>query len=376
MKATGMLKLLSVFTLVITAHTSVSAQSKLFKPDVKKDSAWIAEGMTKPGITFTETDDNNNKTTVTHPWIKGKVIYSPDGSLKVRQLIADPENLNTIIQYSYHNKIVEQQVNYTDLAKYSLNKIYRLPDKTPAYLFLLSKKTVNFNDYSIDWQKDFDNLSVQPADTDFIKLSYLDQVAVVLRLQNDSLKEIPFPVDTTSSSDSDTENSDNEVAADNTDSTDTVADTTHLDTNSFGYNSYIKPGKFPRPYLKYDTLKHELNYLQTYNEYDESVSPEPCISISSGTYKYVDTAFVLTKDTSYYYPSLDQLDTVIARKNYRAGRFVIRTEVTHGYEQGYGGYFYETLTTYYTIGKQQLRTFNDDDSSEPRNTSHASVMCE
>ncbi len=64
------IKLLSTFLFLLMLHVNVSAQSNVFKPDAKKDFAWIAEGMAKPGITFTETDDNNNKTIVTQPWVK------------------------------------------------------------------------------------------------------------------------------------------------------------------------------------------------------------------------------------------------------------------------------------------------------------------
>jgi len=186
---------------------------------------------------------------------------------------------------------------------------------------------------------------------------------LVLRFEKDSLREIIIPRDTAKNNDLDTDDSadvDNTVD-DAADSASTVTDTTNVDTASFGFTSYIKQGKYIRPYLKYDTLTHELSFLNTYSPHTgPNDTEDPCLIVSSGFYKYIDTAFVLIKDTSYYSPTLEELDTVVAEKTYRAGKFIIKAKATSGYEKDYGGYYYATLTIDYKIGKQILTEFNNE----------------
>jgi hypothetical protein len=138
----------------------------------------------------------------------------------------------------------------------------------------------------------------------------------------------------------------------------------NTDTNSIGFKSLIKQtGKTLKPYLKYDTLKHTLNFLYVYCNQDDGNNEctHPFLSIESGTYLYKDTAFVMSNDTSYYFPALKELDETVDRQIYKAGKYIIRAKIIEGYEEQYGGAVGVTVTKEYQIGKQTLTAFNDDE---------------
>jgi hypothetical protein len=349
MKITGLLKILNLVAPLFILSLNVFGQNTSFKPDVNKDAAWIEQSLIKAN----QQDITNKDTSLlVHKWLNGKVLYCSDGSLKATQLIANPDTFTTTIQYSYLDKVFEQHLDYTDLSSYSLNKIYRLPDKEPSYLFLLSK-IENEADYEQEWLKDFYRISTLFTDIDFKHVKKLTYVAVALRFKKDSLVEVKFP----------SADSDGDVAANNNDLTDTINTTTIADTNSFGFTSLIKQsGKHLRPYLKYDTLKHTLKFLNVYCKQDDDNSEctHPFLTVESGTYQYKDEAFALLNDTSYYYPSLPELDKVTARQNYKTGKYIIKARTIEGYEEEYGGVVGNTLTREYKIGAQTLTTFNND----------------
>ena len=182
---------------------------------------------------------------------------------------------------------------------------------------------------------------------------------MVLRLKKDSLIEVRFPPSTTDNGDDRVAN-----ATDLADSIYTVNTTTIVDTNSFGFTSYIKQtGKSLKPFLKYDTLTHKLSFLNVYckQDDDDNDCTDPFLNVKSGTYQYKDTAFVLSNDTTYYYPALRELDKTVARRNYKAGKYIIKAEAIEGYEEEYGGTVQQTLTKKYHIGTQTLTAFNNEE---------------
>jgi len=242
MKIPGLFKLLNLIAPLFILNLSVFGQNSFLKPDSKKDSAWVQQSLLNANRELITNKDTNR---VIHTWVSGKVLYCSDGTLKAAQLIAAPDTFSATIQYCNHNKIFEQHFDYTDLSNYTLNSIYRLPDKAPSYLFLLSK-TENQPDYEPDWLKDFNRISGSPNDMDVKHIKRLTYVAVVLRLVKDSLVEAAFPSYKTA-------NDDNQVA-DSTDPADSIYTANNkapADTSSFSFTSYIKPaGKWPKPFLK------------------------------------------------------------------------------------------------------------------------------
>ena len=148
MKIPGLFKLLNLIAPLFILNLSVFGQNSFLKPDSKKDSAWVQQSLLNANRELITNKDTNR---VIHTWVSGKVLYCSDGTLKAAQLIAAPDTFSATIQYCNHNKIFEQHFDYTDLSNYTLNSIYRLPDKAPSYLFLLSK-TENQPDYEI-WIK-------------------------------------------------------------------------------------------------------------------------------------------------------------------------------------------------------------------------------
>ncbi|MDB5109972.1 MAG: hypothetical protein JWR67_1086 [Mucilaginibacter sp.] len=350
MKIPRLFKILNLIALLFILTFSAFAQNNFFKPDAQRDSVWVSRSL----ININQQEITNKDTNrVTHKWVGGKVLYCADGSLKATQLIAAPDTFSTTIQYFYQGKIIQQRFNYTDLSNYTINKIYRLPDKKPAYLFLLSK-TENEPDYEQDWLADFNKATNPPNDTNLKDIKKLTYIALVLRMQKDSLLEVAFPPSTTD---------DNDTATAYTDRADSVSTTTLADTNSFGFTSYIKhTGKSLKPFLKYDALTYKLSFLDVSckHEEDNGDCTQPVLSVESGVYQYRDTSFVLATDTTYYYPSLAELDTTVEHRNYKARKYVIRAKAVEGYEEGYGGYFYSTLTKTYKIGMQTLTSFNNE----------------
>jgi hypothetical protein len=146
MKTPAQLKALNLVAFLFILNLNVFGQNSLLRTDAKKDLVWIEQLRTKANRQDLANKDTNR---IAHSWMSGKVLYCADGSLKAAQLIASADTFSATIQYLYHGKIIEQRFNYTDLSNYVLNKIYRLPDKEPAYLFLLSK-----TGYQPDFEQD------------------------------------------------------------------------------------------------------------------------------------------------------------------------------------------------------------------------------
>jgi len=357
MKIHGLLKLLNLIALLLTLTPEVFGQNSALRADEKKDSAWITQSIINANKPVNHKDTNQ----ITHIWAGGKILYCADGSLKATQLIAAPDTFITTLQYFNHGKLVEQRFDYTDLANYTLNKIYRLPNKEPSYLFLLSK-TEDKPDYEHDWLKDFNSLSNLPNDTDFNHIKKISYAAVMLRLKKDSLVEVNFPPSTPPDNTDNTEAT-NTMPADSSEIT--ITTTAVLDTSSFGFTSDIRQGrKYPRPFLKYDTLTDKLSFFNIYNKEnddDNNNSTSPFLTVESGAYQHKDTSFVLLNDTSYYSPSLESLTKNVARRNYKAGKYIIKAEAIEGYEEEYGGVIQQTLTERYHIGTQTLTDFNNED---------------
>jgi hypothetical protein len=206
--------------------------------------------------------------------------------------------------------------------------------------------------------RDFNKLPTPSYGIDFKHIKTLTYVAVVLKLKKDSLVETALPAYTTDNDDSRVEDTPDPV-----DST-YMLNTSNADTNSFSFTSDIKQkGKSLKPFLKYDTLAHTLSFLNTYCKQDDDNNEctHPFLSVESGTYRYKDTAFVLSQDTSYYYPSLQDLDAIIAHQNYKVGKYLIKADAIEGYENDYGGIVRKTLTQAYHIGTQTLTAFNNEE---------------
>lgn len=342
MKMQSELKWISLIVLLIILSDKVFGQNTSFTPDAKSDSIWIEQSLIIANKQHPINIDSNRAGQ--GKWIGGKVIYSPDGLLRATQLIGDYETFTTTIEYIYHQKIFKQDLNYKpDFSSYAITGIYKLPYKSPAYLFLLSGME-NVPEYEFDRVKDFRKVLNPLSEANFKHIKTLSYVASLFRLNKDSLVEMAFP-----------QTADDTDSEQYVDSTDTVKKDS---SKSFGFTSDIKQyGKFPRPFLRYDSLAHTLNFLDIYSKDD--VDNTDFLRVHSGSFKYRDTSFFLTNDTFYYYPSLESLSKIIARKNYRVGKYIINAEATKSYEDFYGNIL-PVLTTTYRIGNQTLTTIDND----------------
>lgn len=308
------------------------------------DSTWIAQSIVAANKLHPAYRDTNG---IGHDqWVSGKVLYSPDGLLKATQVTAGPRTFTTTMQFSYHGKVFQQDLNYnTDFSSYALNSIHKLPGDKPAYLFLLSsiEDTVG---YEHDWLADFKTQGF-PVDSDFNYIKTVAYVASAFRLENDSLFETTFPLTTSQE-------------ADTTDTADTVNITGLVNSKSYGFTSVIKhSAKSPKPFLKYDPATHMLRFLgNTSKENDSYADAEPYfLTVESGTFEYKDTSFVLANDTSYVYPRLDS-DETIAHRNYKASKYIIKAVATKSYHD-FGHEILPVLTIKYTIGADTLTSYDD-----------------
>ncbi len=343
MKIPGQLKLLNLIVFLIVLSSKVFGQNASFIPDPKKDSIWIQQSLIIANNLHPILLDSSGS--MRGRWIGGKILYSPDGLLRATQLIGDYNTFITTIEYVYHHKIFKQDLGYkSDFSSYALTGIYKLPDKSPAYLFLLSE-IENVPDYEHDRLNDFLKISNSPSDTAFRHIKRLTYVASALRLDRDTLFETTFPLTTSQ-----------------------AADTANLENSkSYGFTSDIKQSEqSPRPFLKYDSLTHMLNFLDVSykRDADESTDTSFFMVVESGAFQYRDTSFVLANDTSYYYPSLQSLNKILARKSYQAGKYTIKAEADESYEDFGEGGIWSVLTMKYKIGNQTLTCINNDGYDE------------
>ncbi|HEY8999872.1 MAG TPA: hypothetical protein VIM89_00870 [Mucilaginibacter sp.] len=346
-------KLLSLVFLLIILNSKAFGQATFFKPNAIKDSISISESLITANKIHPILLDSSGS--LRGKWVAGKVMYSPDGLLKATQLIGDHNFYTTTIEYIYHQKVFKQDLNYkSDFSNYPLTKIYRLPGKDPAYLFLLSEREALPN-YEHDPVTDFLKITAFPNEAEFKHIQKITNVALVLSMNKDSLSEVAFPP----TSDDDDDNQLGEPQS--------TEDTVRKDSSqSLGFISDVKQSrKYPKPFLKYDTLTHTLNFLDIY--YKTNVAGEvesvDFLRVHSGSFDYKDSLFVLTKDTFYYHPSLETRK-LFARKNYKAGKFIIKTEAFENYhDYGEAGIFPE-LEIKYKIGNQTLTTINNAEFDE------------
>jgi len=346
-------KLLNLIFLLVILNSKVSGQTT-FHPNAKKDSIWITESVITADKLHPILLDSSGS--IRGKWISGKILYSPDGLLRATQLIGDNNFFTTTIEYIYQHKIFKQDLNYkSDFSDYPLTRIYRLPGKNPAYLFLLSERQA-LPDYEHDPVTDFLKISDSPGEADFKHLKNITNIASVLRLDRDSLTEVAFPP---------TMDDDDDDQLENTpDAVDTIKTGS---SKSLGFISDVKQsGKFPKPFLKYDSLAHTLNFLDIYYKTDAvgDVKSTDFLRVHSGSFDYRDSLFVLTKDTSYYYPSLKVAGKVLARKNYKVGKYIIKAVATESYEDFGKGDIWPVLTMKYKIGNQTLSCTNNAEFDE------------
>jgi|GEM_PF-2666838 len=357
MSKSSILKPLNLTGLLVVFCLSVFGQNSPLVPDAKKDSIWIEQLLKTANQLHPIHQDSNS--TASLRWISGKVIYSEDNSSRTAQLFGISDTgypvFTASTQYIYNGKVVEQDL-YSETDKLNfrnniLRKIYRLPDKMPAYVFLFAdiKNTPGYNQGT--FEEAFSDIS-SPRDTDYNHIKRITYSAAALRLEKDSLIELTFPPYAEDT--------------DNGEEPDTVSD------KSISFTSDINHTKnFPKPFIRYDTLKHALNFLDIYCDGDNNNNYETnaagCttdfMNVHLGTYVYKDTAFVLTCDSSYYYPALASLDTIVARHKYIVGKYIINATAVSGYEEFYKT-VYGTLTLNYKIGTQTLYSINNDGSDE------------
>lgn len=348
-------KLLSLIFLLTILNIKVFGQITSFTLDDKKDSIWIEQSVITANKLHPILLDSS--ASLQGKWIAGKVMYSPGGLLRATQLIGSKNFYTTTIEYIYQHKIFKQDLNYkSDFSDYPLIRIYRLPGKTPTYLFLLSN-VENMSNYEHDRVNDFLKISNPPTKADFKHIERLTYDALVLKMDKDSLVEVAFP----STSDDDDD--------DRLGDTRSTNDTVKIDSSSksFGFTSDIKQsGKVTRPFLKYDSLAHTLSFLDIYYKTDAEgdVKSNDFLRVHSGSFDYKDSLFVLAKDTFYYSPSLSAAVKVLARKNYKAGKYIIKAEATKSYEDFGKGDIWPVLTMKYKIGNQTLSTINNDEFDE------------
>jgi hypothetical protein len=351
MKTLNQLKVLYLIVPLAILNIKAFGQNTSFAPDAKKDSICIAESVITANKLHPILLDSSGS--MRGKWISGKILYSPDGLLRTTQLIGDNNFFTTTIEYIYQHKIFKQDLNYkSDFSNYPLTRIYRLPGKSPAYLFLLSEREA-LPDYEHDPVTDFLKISDSPGDADFKHLKKITNVASVLRLDRDSLSEVAFPP---------TMDDDDEDQLGNAES---IVDTVKTDgPKSLGFISDIKQSqKFPKPFLKYDPLAHTLRFLDIYYKIDAAgdIRNTDFLRVHSGSFDYKDSLFVLTKDTFYYYPSLAAAGKILARKNYKAGKYIINAMATKSYVDFGEVGILPVLTTKYKIGNQTLTSLNNDD---------------
>ena len=334
MKIPRQRKLFSLTIFLSFSSFYTFGQNAPFIPDAKKDSIEIQQALKINNKLHPIKSDSNN--TAQKQWIAGKIVYSTDGLLKAVQLVADSNTFTTTIIYHYHGKILKQDLNYNaDFSNYTLNKIYKLPGKTPGYLFLLCQ-IENNPDYLHNWLTDYSKTSNLPDNKDFKHIKKVRYIASAFRLDKDSLFETTFPLTTAQ-----------------------AADTANLENSkSFGFIADVKQSKeSPKPFLKYDELTNKLRFLNISYKTNEINDTSAFMNVESAAFQYRDTSFVLLNDTTYYYPSLASTK-VIARRNYKAGKYIIKAVAYSGY-QDFDGDIWPVLATSYQIGTQTLSINND-----------------
>lgn len=334
MKNPSRIKLLSLIAFIIILNFKSYAQNASFTPDAKKDSAWIAQSVIAANKLHPANLDSNGRG---HgAWIDGKVLYCPDGSLKATQLTAGPGSFTTALQFIYQGKVFQQDLSYhDDFSGYTLNSIHKLPGEKPAYLFLFLSVQDTVGD-GHDWLAEFKQPDV-PRDTDFNHVKDVHYVAAAFRFEKDSLFETTFPL----------------TVAQQADTANLIA------SKSFGFDADIKQEKdAPRPFMKYDSLTHKLSFLDIEYKYNEASEALFQMDVESAAFKYKDTSFVLAEDTTYQYPSLESLTKILARDNYKAGKYLIKAWATKTYEDFTGDVF-PVLTIKYKIRADTLTSYND-----------------
>lgn len=327
--------------LLFAFSSCVSRQVNSNIYNAKRDSALIAQALTEA--------NKQQGIKGNHKWLSGKALQSTDGLLQAIQLIATPDTFTTTLQYNYHGKILQQNLDNTDISENSLDKVYRLPGKEPAYLFLLSK--IEYKPYcGKDWLTDFKGASNLNDAKTLNLIKTINYAAVMLRLEKNGFVEVPIHAPVADDVDPDQAEappSENSAAT---------------DTNSFSFISDIRGGKYPKPYLSYDTIKHTLSFLNIYNINDDDMSDSIFYNVEPGVYQYKNNVFDLIKDTTYYYPSLQSLTKIVAQQNYQAGKYLIRAKAIEGYEEGYGRRIHAILTNEYRIGTQTLTESNNEET--------------
>jgi hypothetical protein len=343
-----------IILIIVLSNLEAMGQHQLFKANKKADSLWIVALLTKANNPEPVKGDTGQYRYPT--WYTGKVTYSSDNLMRITQIAGTSGGrehyVSTIIQYQYNNSIVEQKLSNTngfDFKDYTLLSIHRLPDKRPTYL-AISADAENERDYDEDWLDKFSTPDQTLSDTSFNHIKRITYVASTFRLEQDSLAELDFPVDSVDE-----------------DSYTATEDTTQ--SKSIAFTSYIKHAKgFPKPFFKYLEADNTLSFLNSFCKYDTYTSDciDPFLDIESKTYKYTDTAFVTVTDSSYYYPSLESLTEKIAEKNYKKGGFNIRVKAIKHYTGDDMG-VYPILDMVYDIGSQSITESSDDELSDSLN---------
>ena len=305
--------------------TKVYSQTDISQVGKQSDAAWIRqliENQNKQQAAAAKKDTLSQYV----EWTSGRVVYSPDSCLRIAQLsgrfpYSKKINYITSVQFvSQHRalelKLTADTVNYT-FRDYPISNIYKLPSPKGTYL-IIATKTDTLPKAALH-QADGTPIT-RPASQDSV-YNQIGVVASVVHVVKDSIAEIGF-----------------ETGGDN--DRRPLSEIISGNSLSADLNTYLSATKdIPRPFIKYDPVKNELSFLTLYASEDDDGdndgrgSSDPFLSVYSGVFKYKDSLFTLTRDSSYYYPSLKSFDKIIAVKNFSTGNYITKAKATSKYEE-------------------------------------------
>jgi hypothetical protein len=322
MKIPGFLLLLISCT-ILTAR----AQEQRFKVDGRADSLWISELLNKANKQYAP-----DSARAEPRWVAGKVLYSPDRRLRIGQLISrrDGETDDVLtpgIQYIVANNVTNMQLpidttNY-DFRDYPITEIYAINPFDGTYLILsgfTKRRTIG------------DDISESRSSALYNK-RYL--VATTVRTNKDSLEQVPIEIE-----DANVDDGAPDI----------------ISGSSLYLAAYFKQDKKKAlPYLRYDAKKMEVQFLTTacgpYDDDEREGCDLPFLYVYQGTFRYVNKAFKLVNNSSYYSPELQSFDNVVRTKKYKVGPSVIKATLTEKYEEIGMGVLRVNYVNYFVNGQ-------------------------
>ena len=289
-----MLKLnLRIFLFLSLFSANLIAQYKPLKRNKVTDSLW-AEGLAL----------HHNLKNHSRPYDTGKrawqynstIYYSSDRYIRIAQTKAYNAYGSyyfATLQFNYKGTQYDKTFgdNTDILLNFPIKHIYKLPGKPHSYLILCEGEELT---YDYGEQKQIPNSIFN---------------AVTFRLKDDTLKPIEF-LETES--------------LDNDEEDDTLIGYDNLSIYSLKESPVSKT---PQRFLKYDSIKQQLSYTYIYS-YGATF---PFVGIVSDSYDYCDSAFVLRKDSTGYFPPLAKLTDTVSISKIKRGNNIIKTTTVHAY---------------------------------------------